>query len=92
MIAEQTKSIFHDIARLRWPNAVSITGEGAWAALIRCGHYPVVQLFESSAAAFVAHKQSCGPGCRNVHGFLELKKPVPAYRPKPRWNAAMQRD
>ena len=88
----ELKTIYREIARLRWPNAARITGDGRFAVVVKCGHWPVVQLFADSKSAFENNRQPCGPGCKRNHAWLELKKPAPVWKPKPHWAAYLARD
>jgi hypothetical protein len=86
------RSIFTEIARLRWPNAARIDGEGANAVVIKCAHWPVVCLFTNRTDAFLASKKTCGENCKNAHAWVVLTPPAPRWKPKPHWVADLERD
>jgi len=79
----EAKSIFADIARLKWPNAERISGSGQFAVVLRCTR--TVELFDDRKAAFNNYSQPCGPACQRKHERVELQRPRPIAKRKPHW-------
>jgi len=86
-------SIFQDIARLKWPHAERVLGDGQFAVLSRCGVRPIVRLFETRTEAFAVAHQPCGAECKaTAHDWLPLEKSAPRYVKKPSWAKYLDRD
>lgn len=65
----------HDLeAGVRW-RAVSVTGDGRFALLSRCGAATVSlhpDLEAATAACDALHERGCGPACSGSHAVYDL--------------------
>lgn len=89
-MAEQ--SIYADIARLKYPGAQTVSGEGQFAVIVHCSPRPVVLLFTDRTEAFNRYKADCGPACRHRHERVELHRPAPVFKKKAHWYRDLDRD
>jgi len=65
-------------ARLKWPKAIWIIGNGPYASVSACNIKETVILFETLAEAEIAKNQidktACGGKCKRNHFIIDLHK------------------